>query len=185
MLSDGHVTGIQPRFRNRASQLIEDFMVAANGVIARHAARPSHILHPPRGEDSGALGPHRGTGRAHRRHPARRSGLRRAQPLPDEAPGGGPCALRRSVAGGGQVDGAGRVRAGASRRYRGRAFRPGRARLHAFDGAQPPLRRPGDAAPGKGGARQASLRHTGMPSWTAWRATARCGKTRNARWSGP
>ncbi len=35
ILSDGHVTGIKPRFRNRASQLIEDFMVAANGVIAR------------------------------------------------------------------------------------------------------------------------------------------------------
>jgi exoribonuclease-2 len=35
VMTDGHVTGIQPRFRNRASQLIEDFMVAANGVIAR------------------------------------------------------------------------------------------------------------------------------------------------------
>jgi exoribonuclease-2 len=35
ILSDGHVTGIKPRFRNRASELIEDFMVAANGVIAR------------------------------------------------------------------------------------------------------------------------------------------------------
>jgi exoribonuclease-2 len=35
ILSDGHVTGIKQRFRNRASQLIEDFMVAANGVIAR------------------------------------------------------------------------------------------------------------------------------------------------------
>ena len=35
VLTDGKVTGIQPRFRNRASQLIEDFMVAANGVIAR------------------------------------------------------------------------------------------------------------------------------------------------------
>jgi VacB/RNase II family 3'-5' exoribonuclease len=35
VIADGHVTGIQQRFRNRASQLIEDFMVAANGVIAR------------------------------------------------------------------------------------------------------------------------------------------------------
>jgi VacB/RNase II family 3'-5' exoribonuclease len=35
ILSDGHVTGIKPRFRNRATELIEDFMVAANGVIAR------------------------------------------------------------------------------------------------------------------------------------------------------
>jgi exoribonuclease-2 len=42
VLSDGHVTGIKPRFRNRASQLIEDFMVAANGVIAR-LLRDNHI----------------------------------------------------------------------------------------------------------------------------------------------
>jgi len=35
VISDGHVTGIAERRRNRASQLIEDFMIAANGVIAR------------------------------------------------------------------------------------------------------------------------------------------------------
>lgn len=40
--SDGRVTGIKPRFRNRASQLIEDLMVAANGVIAR-LLRDNHI----------------------------------------------------------------------------------------------------------------------------------------------
>jgi exoribonuclease-2 len=42
ILSDGRVTGIKPRFRNRASELIEDFMVAANGVIAR-MLRDNHI----------------------------------------------------------------------------------------------------------------------------------------------
>jgi VacB/RNase II family 3'-5' exoribonuclease len=42
VLSDGRVTGIKPRFRNRASDLIEDFMVAANGVIAR-LLRDNHI----------------------------------------------------------------------------------------------------------------------------------------------
>jgi exoribonuclease-2 len=35
VMSDGRVTGIRPRHRNRASELIEDFMIAANGVIAR------------------------------------------------------------------------------------------------------------------------------------------------------
>ena len=35
VISDGRVAGIRTRSRNRASQLIEDFMVAANGVIAR------------------------------------------------------------------------------------------------------------------------------------------------------
>jgi exoribonuclease-2 len=42
ILADGHVTGIKPRFRNRASQLIEDFMVAANGAIAR-LLRDNHV----------------------------------------------------------------------------------------------------------------------------------------------
>jgi len=35
VMSDGQVTAIQERHRNRATQLIEDFMIAANGVIAR------------------------------------------------------------------------------------------------------------------------------------------------------
>jgi VacB/RNase II family 3'-5' exoribonuclease len=35
VMTDGHITGIKSRHRNRATQLIEDFMVAANGVIAR------------------------------------------------------------------------------------------------------------------------------------------------------
>lgn len=45
VISDGRITGIRPRRRNRASELIEDFMVAANGVIARllRQARVSSI----------------------------------------------------------------------------------------------------------------------------------------------
>jgi VacB/RNase II family 3'-5' exoribonuclease len=35
VLSDGHVTGISVMQKNRAMELIEDFMIAANGVIAR------------------------------------------------------------------------------------------------------------------------------------------------------
>jgi exoribonuclease-2 len=35
VLTNGQVTGIQAVQKNRASQLIEDFMIAANGVIAR------------------------------------------------------------------------------------------------------------------------------------------------------
>src|SRR5260370_24302979 len=35
VVSDGRVEGINPRQKNRASELIENFMVAANGVMAR------------------------------------------------------------------------------------------------------------------------------------------------------
>jgi VacB/RNase II family 3'-5' exoribonuclease len=35
VISDGHVQGINTRQKNRASELIENFMVAANGVMAR------------------------------------------------------------------------------------------------------------------------------------------------------
>src|SRR5262249_54873929 len=35
VVSDGHVHDIQPRRHNRAAQLIEDFMIAANEVMAK------------------------------------------------------------------------------------------------------------------------------------------------------
>lgn len=52
VFTDGHVTGIQPRHRNRATQLIEDFMIAANGVIARlllarHASAIRRVVKTP------------------------------------------------------------------------------------------------------------------------------------------
>ncbi len=34
VIADGRIAGIKPRRRNRASELIEDFMIAANGVVA-------------------------------------------------------------------------------------------------------------------------------------------------------
>lgn len=44
VISDGHVQGIDTRRKNRASELIENFMIAANGVMARtllNAGAPS------------------------------------------------------------------------------------------------------------------------------------------------
>jgi exoribonuclease R len=37
-MDDGHVSGIEARRKNRATELIENFMVAANGVMARTLA---------------------------------------------------------------------------------------------------------------------------------------------------
>src|SRR5215471_168475 len=42
VMSDGEITGIQSVKKNRASQLIEDLMIAANGVIARMLSE-SHV----------------------------------------------------------------------------------------------------------------------------------------------
>ncbi|HVV45777.1 MAG TPA: RNB domain-containing ribonuclease [Bryobacteraceae bacterium] len=38
LMDDGHVSGIEARRKNRATELIENFMVAANGVMARTLA---------------------------------------------------------------------------------------------------------------------------------------------------
>ncbi|HVY93719.1 MAG TPA: ribonuclease catalytic domain-containing protein, partial [Bryobacteraceae bacterium] len=38
VLTDGHISGIEVRRKNRATELIENFMVAANGVMARTLA---------------------------------------------------------------------------------------------------------------------------------------------------
>jgi len=38
VMDDGHVSGIETRRKNRATELIENFMVAANGVMARTLA---------------------------------------------------------------------------------------------------------------------------------------------------
>jgi len=39
VVTDGHISGINTRQKNRATELIENFMVAANGVMARTLAQ--------------------------------------------------------------------------------------------------------------------------------------------------
>ena len=150
------------RGEERATELIEDFMIAANDVVARllEARRVSSIRRVV--QDSGALGSHRGARGDARHTPAGRRRIRgrsieflaaRRAADPDHFPdlslaviklmGPGEYVLARPGDPGG-------------------AFRSGGAGLHALDGAQPPLRRPRDPASGqsRAGGRHRRIRMT-------------------------
>ncbi len=69
------IIGIAPIEKNRATSLIEEFMVAANGVIARrHSGRRSRV-DPPHCAHAQALGPHCGAGAGAGHNSARRARL--------------------------------------------------------------------------------------------------------------
>ena len=50
---------LRPDQKNRAKELIEDFMIAANGVTARYLAEEGIAVAAPRAAHAEALGPHR------------------------------------------------------------------------------------------------------------------------------
>ena len=152
---DGVIESLRVTRKNRARDLIEDFMIAANGAIARFLAGGRPIGDPPRRARAAALGSHRRDRRVVRHPPAGGARRQGAVRLP-----GGPArrrsaALPRSVAQRRQAARPRRVHprsAGPGRRHR--PLRPGGARLHARHRAQPPLRRPRHAAAGEGGDRR-------------------------------
>ena len=74
--SDG-VSELQTDAPNRAKQLIENFMVAANGVGREISQRARPAVDPPRRADTGALGPHRRSRVAARDDAAGASPMRR------------------------------------------------------------------------------------------------------------
>ena len=57
VFSNGRVSDSKRVKKNRANDLIEDLMVAANEVMARHSAQQQHRHHPPGGEDARRVGP--------------------------------------------------------------------------------------------------------------------------------
>ena len=137
------------------------------------AARGGSGVHPAHREGAGALAADGGTGGAIRRPSARGTRRGGAERVPGAAQAGRPGALRGCFAGGVEADGSGRVRGVAAGDGGGRALRPGGARLHALHGAQPALRRPGDAAPGQGASGAPARALHGRRNWTLRRATAR------------
>ena len=159
--------------KNRAKALIEDFMIAANGVDARFLADNGlpairRVLRTPSGgaassrsrrEFGGTLPDAPDAARA--RRVSARTPRRRSRPLSR------PLARRREAAR------RWRIRRRGTGRAERRPLRPRGSRLHALDGAQPPLPRPRHPAPGEGGARRERRRRTSTASCRRWRRTAR------------
>ena len=73
VLVTDQIIGIAPVEKNRATSLIEEFMVAANGVIARTFENAHRVFHPPHRAHAQALGPHRRIGQGQGLHAARRT----------------------------------------------------------------------------------------------------------------
>ena len=57
------ISGLEVQVKNRATELIEDFMIAANGVTVRFLAAQKFPSYPSRRAHAKALGPHRRSGR--------------------------------------------------------------------------------------------------------------------------
>ena len=146
----GVVTDITARGHNRAAQLIEDFMIGANEVMARtlRGAGVSSIRRvvkaPERWPRIMELAAQYGE-----KLPADPRS-RSAERFPRAAQSGRCRTLPRYFAGGSEIDGPRRVRSDAPRRPRAGPLRPGGARLHALHRAQSQVRRPGDPAPAEG-----------------------------------
>ena len=145
--------------QNRRSELIEDLMIAANGVTARFLEKTGFAVAAPRRALARALAAHRV-----RRAPSTGS---RCPPEPDSkaleaflrgAAEGGPAALPGPLARHREADGRGRVRRRGAGQDARRPLRPRGARLHALDGAEPALPGPHHAAPAQGRARAAARR---------------------------
>ena len=154
MFKDGQLVDLQPDEKNRAKDLIADLMIATNGATARFLVDkgfPSlrRFLQSPRRWDRiVALAASHGV-----TLPA----------LPDAVALDRFLTARRAADPAGFADlslavvkmlGSGEYAAAPARRVDERTgpLRPGRQRLRAFDGAEPALSRPGDAAPAQGGA---------------------------------
>ncbi len=135
---DGKVQAIQSAERNRATDLIEDFMIAANETMARtlKAAKRSSIRRvvksPDRWPRIVELVRQHGTSLPAEPDSSALNAFLQAQRAAD------PAALSRSLTGDHQTDGAGRVCHGNGRsRWLGRSFWIGGAGLYALDCSQP------------------------------------------------
>ena len=112
---------LRPESPNRATSLIENLMIAANGVVARFLDAKGRRVDPARGEGAGALGADRRARGVDRRPPARDARFAGARRVPAGAARGRAGAFRGPLAHRDQADRPRRVR----RRASGHAGRPG------------------------------------------------------------
>ena len=89
----GLLTDLAPDIANRASDLIEDFMIAANGVVARYLRGQGFAVAAARAADTRALGPDRSARCGHGRPPARQARRCRLERIPDSVSRSGPGAI--------------------------------------------------------------------------------------------
>ena len=99
------IRDLQVEERNRAKDLIEDFMIAANGVTARFLDLEALPVNPPRRADSTAMGQDCRAGRRARVEAAGRAGSEGAGRLPDTGEIRGPASIPGSFPLGDQADG--------------------------------------------------------------------------------
>ncbi len=179
----GLLTDLAPDIANRASDLIEDFMIAANGVVARYFAGkglPSlrRVLRTPERWDrivalAASMGAHL---------PAKPDGVALNAFLTQcraQAPG----AIWGCLAQCHQAARARRIRRATPGGFGRRSLRTRRARLRSLDGPESALSGSSDAAAAQGG----TLRPVGAVlrcgAATLWQRTARSRRVRPARWS--
>ena len=130
-------SGLDTERKNRATELIEDFMIAANGETARFLDAQRVPVAPPGRAHAEALGPHRRARRASTAPPCRTCRTRwRSTRFLAAARARRSGALPRPLAGGGQAARRRRVRGRAPGRPGAGAFRPGGEGLHALDRAR-------------------------------------------------
>ena len=175
-----------PDEKNRAKELIEDFMIAANGVTAKYLEGKGVAVAAPDSAHARALGSHR---RARGRRSASACRLqaetRRAGRVPDQAPAAltrraFPTFRSRSSSCWARAN----MRSSVPGQPIRRALRAGRQRLHPLHRAQPALSRSHHATPAQGRRSPTSRRRIATRSSTRWRATAPSRKTMRRRWNG-
>ena len=178
------VTGLAAEKPNRARNLIEDFMIAANGIIARFLEAQGFPRPAPRRALAPALAAYRRARERVRRPAPGRARRARPERVPAEAARGRSAPLPGSLADDHQAARARRVRhelPGAGRR---RTLRPRGERVHALDRPEPALSgsrhatpRPRGARPRAGSVRQATSSARSPRS-------ARSRRMARRRWSG-
>ena len=136
IFDDGHLRGLDVEKKNRATEIIENFMIAANGVTARYLVAknfPSirRVVRTPKRWDRSSSSPRRSRRfqSTRIRWPSMRFSSRSKRPTRRAS---------RSIAGGDQTPGRGRIRGGAARRDGPRALRSRGEGLHPFHRPESP-----------------------------------------------
>ena len=137
LVLDTEVIDVVNEQRNHATELIEDFMIAANGVVARMLEKVSSlrriVKQPERWDRIVQLAANYSV-----KLPADPDS-KSPQRVSGQAQGDRPGSFCGSFAGRDQVNWPRRICSGTAGRDRARTLRPGRAGLHALDRAQSPL----------------------------------------------